>query len=477
MGGARWFPVLLAACLLVALGRDDAMAQRPANGPGAIETGSDFRGSGSCSAIACHGSISPLDSSASRVRRDEHTTWISDDVHSRAFQTLLGDESKRIESNLAGKNGVVRAASEDERCLACHTTPRPKDVLKATSKLNADGVGCESCHGAARRWLGPHTTIGWETKDRQAKAVAGMENTKDLAHRAEVCARCHVGHHTPDGSLVRDVNHDLIAAGHPRLYFEFSASLDNMPPHWDEKDENAGPIEPNGRAPDFAARAWPIGRLATMKVAVELLERRAVKAKAVAAAPWPEFTEYGCFSCHHDLRDEPWRRAARADGVTAGTPRWGSWPRPALDDLIADLIAKPKSDNCIKALDELSKVMASPIPDECAAQEKARAAAKELGSCLDELAPKRLSGGAVQQLLDRLNSGDAWKNVASWDEACQRYLALVPLRQSMVAMDPDRKSTFDALESRLQDLRCKLMFPPGSDSPRELDASQFRLGR
>jgi hypothetical protein len=116
-----------------------------------------------------------------------------------------------------------------------------------------------------------------------------------------------------------------------------------MPPHWDEKDENAGPIGPNRRASDFEARVWPIRRLATIKVAVELLERRAAKPKPAPAVPWPEFTEYGCFSCHHDLRDQAWRRAARADGAAAGTLRWGSWPRPAIDDLFAELIAKPES--------------------------------------------------------------------------------------------------------------------------------------
>jgi hypothetical protein len=334
-------------------------------------------------------------------------------------------------------------------------------------------VGCESCHGASGLWLGPHTTTGWEAKDPQAKAALGMINTKDLAHRAEVCARCHVGYRATDGSLVQDVNHDLIAAGHPRLNFEFAAFLDNMPPHWEEKGENAGPLSPNRRAVDFEARAWPIGRLATMKVAVELLERRAAEAKAVPAAPWPEFTEYGCFSCHHDLRDQAWRRAARADGAAAGTLRWGSWPRPAIDDLIAELIAKPEGANCIKALGALSEAMASPIPDEGAVQEKARAAGKELGSCLDELAKKPLTSRAVQQLIDRLDRADAWKNVASWDEACQRYLALVPLSQSMVALDPDCKSAYDRLASRLKDLHCTLMFEPGSDSPRQFSPGQL----
>src|SRR6516162_5359543 len=56
--------------------------------------GVPFRGAGSCSAVACHGSIVPL--AGAEVLRNEHTTWISDDRHSRAYQTLHCDRSKDI---------------------------------------------------------------------------------------------------------------------------------------------------------------------------------------------------------------------------------------------------------------------------------------------------------------------------------------------------------------------------------------------
>jgi hypothetical protein len=89
--------------------------------------------------------------------------------------------------------------------------------------MHADGVGCESCHGASGRWLGPHTTLGWRDRPWPEKAALGMRNTKDLASRARLCAGCHVGDGGSDDLPARDVNHDLIAAGHPRLNFELSA--------------------------------------------------------------------------------------------------------------------------------------------------------------------------------------------------------------------------------------------------------------
>ena len=71
--------------------------------------------------------------------------------------------------------------------------------------------------------------------------------------------------------------------------------------HWDEKERNA--------AADFPALAWAVGQLATTKAALELLRRRA----ACGISPWPEFSEFSCFSCHHELADEEWRRKRPAD--------------------------------------------------------------------------------------------------------------------------------------------------------------------
>src|SRR5262249_36477726 len=176
--------------------------------------------------------------------------------------------------------------------------------LAGTTWMNADGVGCESCHGPSARWLGPHTTIDWRQESRPVKEGLGLYDTKTLARRAEICAGCHVGDRSRNGLPARDVNHDLIAAGHPRLTFELASYLDNVPAHWDEQDENSGPVGPNQRAKDFSIRAWAIGQWASENAALDLTAGRA----EVPGAPWPELSEYDCFACHHDLRDDPWRR-------------------------------------------------------------------------------------------------------------------------------------------------------------------------
>jgi hypothetical protein len=403
----------------------------------------------------------------STVLRDEHTTWVSDDPHARAYQVLFGERSQRIARSLAADRDRPRPAHEDERCLACHTTPRPAAVLAATAWMNADGVGCESCHGASGRWLGPHTTIGWRDKTRPAKEELGLLNTKGLERRALVCTGCHVGRHSPGDDPIRDVNHDLIAAGHPRLIFELAAYLDNMPPHWEEKDENAGPADLSRKAADFPARAWIIGQLTTELASLELLRGRA----ADKETPWPEFSEHGCYSCHHDLRDQAWRRRSGAGGGPGrlGTPRWGAWTRPLSGLLIEDLVAGPVGRPCTESLDRLGGMMAKPVPDQEAVQRASREASGLLVACVKALPHEHVSAGQVRRLIERIDSRDAWDRVTTWDEAVQRYLTLVALRQSWSALEPARKADQDALKARLEALGRRLQFPDGFDSPRDFD--------
>src|SRR5262249_7174292 len=156
-------------------------------------------------------------------------------------------------------------------------------------EFKVDGVGCESCHGPAEKWKAVHYLPGW--KDRSDREQLGFLDTKDLAVRAESCVACHVG------SPNREVNHDLIAAGHPRLRFDLGAYLANYPKHWSDARDKAG-------RPALEAQVWAIGQVVSAQAAVKVLQHRA----AAADKPWPEFAEYDCFACHHSLSAPNWRQ-------------------------------------------------------------------------------------------------------------------------------------------------------------------------
>jgi hypothetical protein len=467
----RSTPFLLVGFLVAVIGKADPQPKRTARSPEPAAAAAEFRGSGSCSAVACHGGIAPRP--GLRVLGNEHTTWISDDRHSRAYQTLFADRSDRIVRNLAGNRAPDKPASEDERCLACHTTPRSQGALKATGWMNQDGVGCESCHGASARWLGFHTTQEWrQTESPSQKEAFGFLNTKSLAVRARACAGCHVGDSSATGLLARDVNHDLIAAGHPRLDFELSAFLDNMPPHWNEKGENADPMTKSGRAANFPARAWAIGQLVTALLSLELLESRAQPGNS----SWPEFTEYGCFSCHHDLRDDEWRRQ-RPAGPARGAPAWGSWTTPMTRELANGFLADPAARRFSESIEQLALLMAKPVPERTAVASQAHKTAEALSPYLEALAAKSFDARDVEALLGIVNLPEAWKRVSTWDEAVQRYLALVPLYQARLALAPDQAPEPQPLRRQIDTLLEKLKFPPGFDSPGGFDPSLLPVGR
>lgn len=479
---ARWCSLFVLVLGLFALSRGD---DQPARSTAPVAVVSDLVGAGTCSATACHGSIAPWDRSLSPVLRNEHTTWMSDDPHSLAYQVLFDPRSEHIAGALAANPALVQPAYRDARCLACHATPRPAAALATTAWLNPDGVGCESCHGAARRWLGPHTTSDWSAMTKTAKSNLGMRDTEDLHARARLCVGCHVGAAESDQSPLRDVNHDLIAAGHPRLNFELAAYLDNIPAHWIEKNANANPPGRRNpeRAADFAARAWSIGRLTTLEAALDLLQSRSAaveqaaksKTHAPAAAPWPEFSEYDCFSCHHDLNGQTRRASRVAPETAAGAPRWGSWNLSTTDELLAEIAKASDSGRFHETKGRLAAEMTKPFPDATAVKRLSREVVLALGPPENALKSQRFDGDGVAQLIGRLDQGGAWDGDASWDEAAQRYLALVPLWQSWVELEPGRKGDQDRLEARLKILRGLLRFPKGFDSPKGLRIDSIRL--
>src|SRR5262245_182944 len=208
--------------------------------PGAPDPGPPFKlqGVASCAAAACHNGNGPRGSKGS-----EYTTWATADPHSRAYTALFDEPARRIPEHLNRHEPpeARRPAHENELCLRCHGVdpaqgPRWKE-------FKVDGVGCESCHGPAEKWKAVHYLPGW--KDRSDREQLGFLDTKDLAVRAESCVACHVG------SPNREVNHDLIAAGHPRLRFDLGAYLANYPKHWSDARDKAG-------RPALEAQVWAI---------------------------------------------------------------------------------------------------------------------------------------------------------------------------------------------------------------------------
>src|SRR5437899_4916910 len=154
---------------------------------------------------------------------------------------------------------------------------------------------------------------------------------------ARTCAGCHVGA-PPDpgqGIPAREVSHDLIAAGHPPLRFELVNYLNAMPPHWNTR----AATERHGTG--FTAKLWTVSQLVSAQAAVDVLNYRAKQTEAPSRkqTPWPEFAEYDCFACHHNLGQPSWRQRQERR-LRPGALPWGTWYFP----LIPLLDSRPSGD-------------------------------------------------------------------------------------------------------------------------------------
>src|ERR1700756_1643945 len=271
---------------------------------------SKYIGPGSCAATSCHGSVKPV--AGSRIYQNEYSTWILQDKHSRAYGALTGDVGERMARILKLDN----KAEEAPKCLACHALYTPPEQRGRPFEM-AEGVSCENCHGPASGWLGPHTTRDWPHE----KSVAlGMHDTRNVIHRTEKCLEFHLG------TKNKFVDHEMIAAGHPDLYFELDSFSAVMPRHWKEPRESA-PGKP-AEDPNWAGvRDWSVGQAVQLRAAVERLAWRANASDgAIKNNNWPEYSELSCIACHHSLgpAQNSWRQEHGYPGRRPGDPPWNA---------------------------------------------------------------------------------------------------------------------------------------------------------
>jgi Cytochrome c554 and c-prime len=391
-----------------------------------------YLGVSSCASAACHGGPN---SDPSAKWRSSYTVWATLDKHSRAFSVLFEPRSKRIVQLLDHLPSVDQAKPyQDGRCLACHSAGQ--SFQSTATSILADGVGCELCHGPAQNWLKRHTERAWlDSRAASAafKALPDMTDTRDLLSRATACAKCHVGSREP-GETIRDVNHDLIAAGHPRLNFEFHAYLGVMPKHWTD--------EP-GKKPNYKtdrekqAAAWAIGQAVSAEAALNLVAARAAADKPLTdpagrklpIARHPEFSEYDCYACHHELSSQfPSNRQALAR-MNPGHRAPGSLPRNAWYFTSPRLLSDTRpalvpNDQRAELLTKLIDGTWSPDNPSVADQNAA-----ELAASMHRLAEAAANASWDESMIDRLLAGatDASTLAPNWDSAAQRFLALEAL--------------------------------------------------
>ena len=384
-----------------------------------------YVGAGGCSAPACHGSVRPM--TQMPIWQNEYSTWVTQDKHSRAYEALSNPVAVRMAKILG-----LPAANSAEKCLACHAIDAPQSAHATTFDIS-DGVSCESCHGPASEWLGPHTTAGW-THDQSLKL--GMFDTRDVVSRTERCLECHLG--TKD----KNVDHEMLAAGHPDLYFELDSFEATMPRHWKQ------PLDTD---PWRDVRDWATGQAAQFSAEMKYLENLTER------EVWPEYSQLDCFACHHELvkTENSWRQERGYTGRRAGNAVWNPSRYIVFRELARETdpaLAARLDDSLVKLQAEMNRLQ----PD----RGRVAASANETAGELDDFA-RKIEGRSYDQAMTlrlmRDISGDADEVAMSGERSAeQATMALNSLflsysRNSPPASAADLRAAIAGLYQQLQD--------------------------
>jgi len=283
MGRSRNLAIGSAAGLLL-LGLFFWLLIRPSGAEAVAQTSgtSSLVGVASCAGSTCHGRS---EANGKIVRQDELMSWQNEaspaGAHSRAWRVLKEPRSRAIAARL----GIGEAASAP-MCLGCHATPAPSGQ-RGPRFLTSDGVGCESCHGAAGSWLASHYAVGGTHSANVGRGMAPLENPRA---RASVCLDCHYGSADPG----QFVNHRIMAAGHPRISFELDL-FSTLQQHHNEDGDYA---QRKGRTSHV--QMWAVGQAMALDRSLSLF----TSARG-GEGIFPEFYFFDCHTCHRRISDDP----------------------------------------------------------------------------------------------------------------------------------------------------------------------------
>jgi len=110
----------------------------------------------------------------------QYKSW-KESKHAKAYETLAGDKAKEVGAKLGVAN-----PQQDAKCLKCHQDAFGVDAKFLGEKFNkADGVGCESCHGAGGEYWTKEVMTDISTKKIDG-ATVGLVKPVEAN-----CKKCH----------------------------------------------------------------------------------------------------------------------------------------------------------------------------------------------------------------------------------------------------------------------------------------------
>ena len=452
--------------------------------PTAEPTSHNFLGLPEC--YRCHTNGFPKDDFGNQfgimaddswIRGDEVRIWGKDeenapdrDKHAQAYTSLLSESGRRIGNAMSP--AVI--PHHDKRCLACHTgfpvtlmdteTGEAHGLIKGEKydedlKITA-GVSCEGCHGGAREWLNAHISKdNWRFLSNEQKSEKGFTNVRSVISRTKLCLSCHLG----NAAEGRVIIHEMYAAGHPPLpAFELETFEATMPRHWrslSEKDEKilqeflkmtgeADPSEELSRSKALLVSSL-VARSESLRLTADLAE--GVVSDQILKPQWPEFSQYDCYACHHDLKSESWRQKVQHPG-SPGRPVLTPWP-----DAILRIAMQQSSEptSLQQALAEVeAATLKSPFGDKITLITSARKAADLAEEMAMAINQSKLTGVEGRVILQRIVETGSTE-VLDYDSARQLVWAYSVIKNELepqTMQNPDGERSKIPLPKELSSL-------------------------
>tara|TARA_R110002073_G_scaffold2938_4_gene19392 strand:+ start:177285 stop:178607 length:1323 start_codon:yes stop_codon:yes gene_type:complete len=252
-------------------------------------------GVATCASSVCHGNASSKPDA--NILHSEYVIWGQDDPHAGAFRTLQSPQS----AGIAEKLGIGRA-EDAPVCLSCHSDFVAEKRRGPRFQLS-DGVGCETCHGGAEKWLKPHTERGADHRNNIGNGLVALDRAPV---KAKVCQGCHIG------TDEKFASHDIMGAGHPRLQFELANYSAALPEHH-RVDED---YRARKHVSD-AVQLWSEGQVSAALNVVDGL----LGARFAGQGMWPELAFFDCHACHQSMEPVNWEPRSASAGLAPGSIR------------------------------------------------------------------------------------------------------------------------------------------------------------
>jgi hypothetical protein len=252
-------------------------------------------GVATCASSVCHGNASSKPDA--NILHSEYVIWGQDDPHASAFRTLQSPQSARIAEKLA-----IGRAEQAPVCLSCHSDWVVEKQRGPRFQLS-DGVGCESCHGGAEKWLKPHTEKGVSHHKNVENGLVELDKARV---KAAVCQGCHIG------GEERFAGHDIMGAGHPRLQFELANYSEALPEHHRVDDDYH-----TRKQVSNAVQLWSEGQVSAAINVVDGL----LGVRFAGTGMWPELAYFDCHACHQSMAPINWQTRKMSTGLAPGSVR------------------------------------------------------------------------------------------------------------------------------------------------------------